>query len=254
MKLISIRFTTLVILFSMITLTAWSQKGKEKGATTEPAKVTTEAAKPQSGAESIQTYRKIYDTALNYNDFAVATEAMYHLIALQPGVDALKDTLAALYFQRGAWPQVVLLTTELLTGNPSNIGALELRAVANQSLGRAKESLEDYESLYKQNKNPYHLYEIASLQLAMKRFGECEQSVRQLLSDMSIKDKEIAITVQDGRSQQVPLAAAAMNMNGVLDLEQGKKDSAKGHFENAIKVFPEFLLAKNNLDAMAQMK
>jgi tetratricopeptide (TPR) repeat protein len=232
MKLISIRFTTLVILFSMITLTAWSQKGKEKGATTEPAKVTTEAAKPQSGAESIQTYRKIYDTALNYNDF----------------------TLAALYFQRGAWPQVVLLTTELLTGNPSNIGALELRAVANQSLGRAKESLEDYESLYKQNKNPYHLYEIASLQLAMKRFGECEQSVRQLLSDMSIKDKEIAITVQDGRSQQVPLAAAAMNMNGVLDLEQGKKDSAKGHFENAIKVFPEFLLAKNNLDAMAQMK
>ena len=244
-------FTKLLFLALAVCLSAnfvVAQKGKVKPTGTESSP----AASVAGG--DISLYRQIYQKAILYNDFAVATDAMYHLIALQPDQAPLKDTLAALYFQRGAWPQVVLLTTELLETNKENIGALELRAVANQSIGRAKESLEDYETLYKASKNPYHLYEIASLQLGMKRFGECELSVRELLSDVSIKDKTIAISVQDGRSQEVPLAAAAMNLNGVLDLEQGKKDSAKGHFGNAIKVFPEFLLAKNNLEAMDKMK
>jgi tetratricopeptide (TPR) repeat protein len=229
-----------------------AQKGKEKAATTESPKA--EATKPQPANDQVKYYRGIYNTALNYNDFAVATDAMYHLIALQPDQSALKDTLAAIYFQRGAWPQVVLVTSELLTANPKNLGALELRAVANQSMGRAKESLEDYENLFEENKSPYHLYEIAALQLAMKRFGECELSVRQLLANPDIKEKTISISVQDGRTQDVPLAAAGLNMQGVLDLEQGKKDSAKSYFEAAVKAYPEFLLAKNNLDAIAQMK
>lgn len=232
--------------------TAHAQKGKK---TPQVDTLRVVSANPaNSSAEPFKIYRQIYNASIQYNDFAVATDAMYHMIALEPTQVALKDTLAALYFQRGAWPQVVLITTELLEANKENIAALELRAVANQSIGRAKESLEDYETLFKASKNPYHLYEIASLQLAMKRFGECQISVNQLLADMSIKDKNIAITVQDGRSQDVPLAAAAMNLNGVLDLEQGKKEPAKVHFENALKVYPEFLLAKNNLDAMAQMK
>jgi tetratricopeptide (TPR) repeat protein len=201
-----------------------------------------------------KSYKAMYADGLRYGDLAVASNAVYGLLSIHPDSTALLDTLAALYFQRGAWPQVVLVTTDILMKNDKNEGALELRAVANQSLGRAKESLEDYEKLFGRNNNPYHLYEIAALQFAMKRFGECERSVQQLLTDQSIKDKTIVISLQDGRSQDVPLAAAGMNLLGVMSMEQGKKENAKTAFESALKVFPEFILAKNNLEALETAK
>ncbi len=254
MKLQVLHFVLLASLalgFLNSSVVAQKSKGKNTPVETTPA---FEVAKSGTDAGSFKIYHQIYESAILYNDFAVATDAMYHMIALEPNNAALKDTLAALYFQRGAWPQVVLVTSEVLAVNAENQGALELRAVANQSIGRAKESLEDYEGLYKRTKSPYHLYEIAALQFSMKRFGECELSIRQLLASEEIKDKTIVISVQDGRSQDVPLPAAVMNLNGVLDLEQGKKATAKAFFENAIKIYPEFILAKNNLDAVDAMK
>jgi tetratricopeptide (TPR) repeat protein len=226
----------------------FAQKGKKTDAgSPTPSNA---SGKPE-GNNVERTYKAMYAEAIQFGDFAVATNAVYGLLALKPDSVALYDTLAALYFQRGAWPQVVLVTTNLLERNPANQPALELRAVANQSLGRARESLSDYESLFAKNGNPYHLYEIAALQFAMKRFGECEGSVQRLLSDKTIEEKTIVITLQDGRSQDVPLAAAAMNLHGVMNMEQGKKDIAKNSFEMALKVYPEFLLAKNNLDALS---
>ncbi len=251
MKFHTIRFAMfLALLIAGMFTTASAQKGKGGAA---PAK-TEDTPKQAGGYDPIKSYQQIFHSALTYNDFAVATDAMYHLIALQPEQTALKDTLAALYFQRGAWPQVVIVTTEILDAHPDNQSALELRAVANQSIGRAKESLADYETMYKSSKNPYHMYEIAALQFTMKRFGECEISINQLLGDESIKEKTIAISVEDGRSQDVPLAAAAMNLHGVLELEQGKKESAKTNFQTALKIYPEFILAKNNMDAIDKMK
>lgn len=229
----------------------FAQKTKGKAAIEEPVK---ETPKADPKAELMQRYQSIYQAALGYNDFAVATDAMYHMIALSPDKAELKDTLAALYFQRAAWPQVILITSEILEKNTQNQAALELRAVANQSFGRAKEALEDYEDLYKLTGNPYHLYEIAALQFTMKRYGECDMSVRTLLADPGIADKKIAIGSADGSSQDISMAAAVNNLHGVMDLEQGKKDSAKAYFETALKISPEFILAKNNLEALNTMK
>lgn len=228
---------------------AMAQKGK-KG---------TDAAPTGGGCKGNCTdmhthYDRMFRQALNFGDIAVATEAIYGLYSLHPDSSALMDTLAALYFQRAAWPQVILVSTEIIAKNPANQAALELRAVANQSMGRAKEALEDYESLYGKTKNAYHLYEICALQFAMKRFGECEGSAQRLLSDPEVKDKRIDITMQDGRAQEVPLHAAVMNLTGVMFLEQGKSDAAKAAFEAALKAFPEFILAKGNLDALKEGK
>jgi tetratricopeptide (TPR) repeat protein len=238
----------LALLMGSVSL-GFAQKGKKTDAAGPTP--SNESGKPQ-GNTLDKSYKSMYSEAIKYGDFAVATQAVYGLMSLHPDSTALLDTLAALYFQRGAWPQVILVTTNMLEINSSNIAALELRAVANQSIGRAKESLADYEALFAKNSNPYHLYEIAALQFAMKRFGECEGSVQRLLGDKSIEEKTIVITLQDGRSQDVPLAAAAMNLHGVMNMEQGKKDVAKNSFEMALKVYPEFLLAKNNLDALGK--
>ncbi|MBL0015008.1 MAG: hypothetical protein IPP17_00890 [Bacteroidetes bacterium] len=245
MKYAFLKKSSVFILFLLVGITVQAQKGKKEAGGD---------CLMQTNSILDKSYKAMYADGLRYGDMSIASTAIYGLLSIHPDSTALLDTLAALYFQRGAWPQVVLVTTDILAKNDKNDAALELRAVANQSLGRAKESLEDYEKLFGRNNNPYHLYEIAALQFAMKRFGECERSVQQLLTDQSIKDKTIVISLQDGRSQDVPLAAAGMNLLGVINMEQGKKENAKTSFESALKVFPEFILAKNNLDALGSAK
>lgn len=216
----------------------YAQKGKRKTDTIQA---------PTRALDQEHHYRQVYAEAIKYNDFAIATQAVYDLIAISPNPKGLKDTLSQIYFQRAAWPQVILLTMEILEDDPANDGAWELQAIANQSLGRIKEALDSYEQLYKSTKSPFHLYEIAALQYSMRRFGECELSIKRLVADPEIKDKQITISTQDGKSQEVPLSAAVMNLQGVMHLDQGNKEDAKAAFEAAIKLFPDFILAKGNL-------
>jgi tetratricopeptide (TPR) repeat protein len=241
MKYVLDKKVFLLLTLCFFTMIGHAQKGKKE---------TGGDCQAQTNNILEKSYNAMYRDGLRYGDLSIASNAVYGLLSIHPDSTALLDTLAALYFQRGAWPQVVLVTTDILGKNEKNEGARELRAVANQSLGRAKESLEDYERLYAEKANPYHLYEIAALQFAMKRLGECELSIQKLLNDATIKEKTIVISLQDGRSQDVPLAAAGMNLVGVANMEQGKKDIAKSAFEAALKIYPEFILAKNNLEAL----
>lgn len=238
---------TLILILALaftFPLIAQKSKGKEAPASPTPT-ANTEKANPRAA-----DLRAMYDRAVNYNDMAVATQCIYELILLEPGNVGLMDTLSQLYFQRQAWPNVVLVTMDLLKEQPDHAGALELQAIAYQGIGRPKEALDDYEKLYKITRDPYHLYEIAALQFTLKRFGECEANTNVLIKDPSLIEKKIVISLQDGSSQDVPLNAAAMNLHGVLDLEQGKDASAKEYFEAAVKTFPDFMLAKMNLEAM----
>lgn len=204
------------------------------------------ASQESEAVQSFSTQQRIYQQGLQYNDLAVATQALHTMIALQPENTSLRDTLARLYFQRGAWPQCIFVTDEVLAENPNDPAMLELRAVSKQTIGMPKEALADFETLYGITKNVYHLYEVATLQFSMRRFGECEASVTALLEKEEIKEKTMVIGSNDGR-QEVPFPAACLNLRGVLDMEQGKKETARTFFNAALKVMPTFELAKNNL-------
>jgi hypothetical protein len=60
--------------------------------------------------------------------------------------------------------------------------------------------------------------------------------------------------LQDGQSQQVSLKAAAFNVKGIIGLELNQDDAAKQNFEEAIKLFPDFVLAKGNLGIIEERK
>ena len=180
---------------------------------------------------------------------AVATQATYALLALEPENTKRLDTLAQIYFQRSAFAQAILVSTDVLKKEPTNQGMLEVRAFSKQSLGAAKEALADYEFLHSLSNDPYHLYEIATLQYAMRRFGECENSITTLLASEAIKDKTISLSYNKIQ-QTVPFEAALHNLFGVIMLDQGKAEVARKHFEKAVELSPEFYLAKANIDSM----
>lgn len=196
---------------------------------------------------SYRIERAVYLNALKYSDLAVAKNAVYKMIALNPTDQTLKDSLLFIYFNAGSFGQSILLCRELLAADASRSNILEIKAVSEQNLGMVKESLESYEKVFAQSKSIYHQYQIAVLQYQIKRFGECNANLSEILKNEKALTEKVTITVTQEQSQQVILKAAALNILGVMNLE-GKRDvEAKANFAEALKIQPDFALAKNNL-------
>lgn len=191
--------------------------------------------------------KAIYKSALRYSDLAVAKSAVYSLMALSPSDKTLRDTLLFLYFNGGSFGQSVLLSREILAEAPSNATVMEIKAVSEQNLGLIKESLESYEKLYAQTKNIYHLYQVSVLQYQLKRYGECNASIESILKDEKALTEKVSINLGEKESQEVVLKAATLNIRGVMQLETKREAEAKASFEEALKLQPDFELAKNNL-------
>lgn len=206
---------------------------------------------PQQPAMSLLELQSIiFSNALKYGDADAAKNALYTMIALRPELTELKDSLAILYYNMGNYLQAVLVAREIVAANPQNTTILEIKAISQQRLGLLKESLDDYEALYKQKQEVIYLYEIASLQYQLKRFGECDASIAAMLKSEVLDQKKITISLQRGESQEVNMRAAVLNMRGVLAAELNQKEVAKRNYEEALKIMPDFALAKANLNAL----
>lgn len=192
---------------------------------------------------------KIYERAVLFNDFEVAKNALYTLITRYPERLDYLDSLARIYFTIGAYPQAILAAQIVLEKQPQNMALVELTAVSYSSMGQPKEALENYEKVYAATKNIQHAYQLAVLQYTMKRYGECEGMVKSILDNPKSKEEILSINDQGG-SQQVPLAAATLNLRGVMNKDLNKSEQAKADFEESLKLYPDFVLAKNNLEAM----
>jgi len=199
-----------------------------------------------ANAQSLEQYKNIYHASLKYNDLTTATTAVYGILMVAPDQTNWKDTLAYLYYNDSKFVQALLVGTEILEKNDTMQNIQEIVAISQQNLGLVKESLESYEKLFKMSKSIFHLYKIATLQYALKRYGECGASIQQIL-DAKDNTQEITITDNNRKQQNVPIKAAILNLSGVIALEVNKPDVAKKDFEEAIKAFPDFELAKANL-------
>lgn len=193
---------------------------------------------------------KVYRSAILFGDYEVARTAMFSLLAKYPSRIDFLDTLARIYFSTGAYSQALLAANIYLDKDPSNLQLMELSAVCHGALNNSKESLEMYEKLYAKTNSIFHAYQIGVLQYSLKRYGECEATVGRLLNDPQAAKEKIQISIDQEHSQEVPISAAALNLRGVMQKDLNKNDKAKEDFEAALKIAPDFALAKNNLEAM----
>ena len=205
-----------------------------------------------SAQDAFETQMKVYASALKYYDLQVASTALYNAMALKPERKDLRDSLALIYFAGERYGQSFTLGEEILKEQPKRTDILEMVAVSKQSLGLAKEALADYESLHKTEKQVFYLYQIATLQYQLKRFGECVASLDQIIADETSAKQEVTIRNGNNTSQKVPMRAAAYNVKGIVALELNKESEAKELFNQAIKLFPDFALAKGNLALVEQ--
>lgn len=238
-------YIVLIVAFTLFSFQAEAQKKKKS----EPTPVNTTANTTKKS--DIELHKMIYSQAMQYGDLGVAINTVYTILALG-GEASYKDTLAYLYFNAGNNVQAILVADDILTAQPNNATMLEITAISQQNLGLAKEALANYEKLYALSPDIYHMYSIATLQYSLKRFGECGNTIDQILkADENVKP--IKITNNNGQSQEVPIKAACLNMLGVMALELKQTDVALKSFQEALKVAPEFALANGNLAKVTEM-
>ena len=221
---------------------------------TEPVKPSNEgiAGQVQPVKDSIPDELKIYHLAISFADYEVAKNAMFSLLAKNPTRIDYLDSIARIYFAMGAYPQALAASGFVLKSQPDNQQMMELSAICNNAMKNEKEALETYEKLYAKTKSVYHLYQIAVLQYSLQRNGECSKNIETILADKNALTEKIQISYDEQNAQSVPLAAAAYNLRGVLSRDLKENDKSKADFNEALKIYPEFQLAKNNLEMMSK--
>jgi tetratricopeptide (TPR) repeat protein len=240
-----------LVVFVLLSTYVLGQKKNEKKVEEQPTQVTSNQEVTRKVSNDEPTYRAMLQNALKYNDVSTAIVACHYLLALNPQSMGIKDTLVMLYFESRSFLQVIMLTGEILQTDAENTKMLELQAISQQNLGLIKEALGSYEKLHSKTKALSHLYQIATLQYALKRYGECEASIVEILKDPKSEQEKVGVIVGNQGRQEVILKAAALNMAGVVYMEQNQDDKAKKFFEEAQKVDKDFILPKGNLEFLA---
>lgn len=203
----------------------------------------------QTSAE-VELEVKKMKQALVYGDQDVAVSKMYNIIAIQGPESTYKDSLAYLYFSNRKYFSCFLVTKEILDRNPDKIELLEMGAISLESVGAKEKAVEEYQKLLTKSNKSFHAYKLAGLQLEINKLDDAYTAIKkadQLPTDDSVT---ISFRVNPTYTQDVSLKASIAYLEGII-AEALKKDAeAKVAFERAIKLFPDFVLAKSRLDAM----
>lgn len=198
--------------------------------------------------------KEVYRNALKFSDVNVAAQALHNIMVLDPSDSTTRDSLCMLYFNARASLQCINVGMAILEDRPNDTTFLEMVAISKQSLGALEEAHEDYEKLFGMSNKAYHLYQIASLRYNMKRLAEAQTAINQLAQHPDFGTEEVNINYGQGQGQKVPMTAAVWNIQGVLALENKDAATAQQAFAKAVEIYPDFILAKSNLDALTKQQ
>ena len=191
----------------------------------------------------------IYQAAQAFADPEMEKNALYNLLSLNPNDGNVLRSLAMLYYNNGRFTSSALVGMDFLKKYPGDSTALEVCALSYEQLRLYDRAVEYYEQLYLIKDDIYLLYQVAYLQYNLKRYNEAKTNIGILEGKVTDADK-ISLTKTDNQAQEVPMKAALKNLMGLVVLGEDNKEAAKGHFNEALKIAPDFEAAKLSLEGI----
>ncbi|MEP1085731.1 tetratricopeptide repeat protein [Algoriphagus sp.] len=187
-----------------------------------------------------------YQLALRFSDMAAAKNALYNLIVRNPEDIRYIEMLASVYYEAGQSMSAALVSMEVLKINDKSITSLEIAANSLEQVGALEKSLPYFESLYLLSGDNFSLYKSGYIQYSLKKYPEALNSMNMLVKNAK-PDEKVGFPKSQVETQEVSMKAAALNLKGMIYLDQGSKTEAKAAFQEAISLDPAFDLAKENL-------
>jgi tetratricopeptide (TPR) repeat protein len=187
--------------------------------------------------------------AEKYNDVLIQKQALTEMLVLNPIDSAAMRMLAELYYNTRQYSSSALVGMDFLDKYNNDELALRIVAQSYENLRLYDNAVEYYEKLWLKTEDVIVQYQVAYLQYSLQRFAEAEINLGIIEGKLKDEDK-IELGKTDGSSQEVSFKAAVHSLRGLMAVEQGKNEEAKGHFNKALALTPDFELAKNSLDAL----
>jgi tetratricopeptide (TPR) repeat protein len=197
-------------------------------------------------------HERVYLKSKGVGDLASATMSLYYWMEAQPSRKDLMDSLCFIYLARGMFGQSAAVAKEVLKDQKENLPVKEALAQSYEGLGAYTEAIVVYQQLFSSVKRPLFLYKVAALQYLSKNFSASEQNLDALDALQGVEKETIILNYQGERvnSQAVPVLAATKNIRGILLMEAGRKQEAEAMFNSALEIFPGFIMAERNLQAL----
>jgi len=198
--------------------------------------------------------KKIMKQALRYADVDIAVNSMYSIIAKEGETSTYKDSLAYLYFTGRKYSSCFMVCNDILSRDSNKQDIMEMQAVSLESLGAIDKAAQSYARLIPKSNNNYHAYKLANLYFAQKKYDEAYKAIQKAQELKDTGEIKVTYAVNKNYNQQVALVAAIANLKGLIEFEQGKNDLAKASFQKAVDLAADFVLAKENLQAVIDGK
>ena len=193
-------------------------------------------------------YKSVYSSAIDIEDTTTAILALNSALEIVPEDSITCYTLLNLYFNSGKYNSCLYLAKRAIKGNPQNILATYFIAKSAESTHRYSEALTYYEKLYYLTNDIYYTYPVANLQYTLFRYYEANIYIQNLLKHKEIDTRNVMVNVEGEQPQEVNLRAVLLNLRGLVLIELKDKVQALQSFEQALTIYPNFILAKKNID------
>jgi len=198
--------------------------------------------------------KKVMQQALRYGDNTIAANSLYNIIVKEGANSVHKDSLAYLYYNSRNYSSCFMVCSDILSRDGNKQEIIEMQAISLEKLGAIDKAAQVYAKLVVKSNNNYHAYKLANLYFAVKKYDE---SYRAIIKAQELKDTgkiKVTYSVNKNYNQQVALLAAISNLKGLIEFEQDKMELAKASFKKAIELQADFVLAKENLQAVNEGK
>ena len=127
---------------------------------------------------------------------------------------------------------------------------LEIQAISLEALGAINKGIESYEKLFTLTNSNFHGYSLAKLQYSVKKYDDAYATILKAEKLNDTGNYKVTYAINKTHSQQIELIAAIQYLKGLISIELKKDDIAKISLEKAIKIQPEFVLAKESIEAL----
>jgi tetratricopeptide (TPR) repeat protein len=207
-------------------------------------------------------HKGMFATAMQHRDIGSAIMAGNYVVTIEGDKSTYLDSLAYLYLAANQVESCQIVCQRILKNDPEKLSIVELKGRCLIAENRIFDAIAAYEMLFKKTNNIAFGFALARLQYTGKRLAEALATTNKALILNGEDDKKEKMNVAEvagnkGQTQPIFIKAALHNLRGLivydLDPNVNKKEAATC-FEEALKLEPTYILAKQNKETLAVIK
>lgn len=209
--------------------------------------------KAQTNTDLLKHYEAYYTQMKSQGDIQGVINAMTHLNILAPS-QARKDTLAYIYMSEGMHVQA-LNTIGIETNILDSDIAVEVKAVSLKAVKQPELAIPQFEELFKREPNALVAYELAELNLQVKKLDQANKHIQYGLANS--KEDNVKAFYEMQSPYQVPLKSAFMYLNALTLYNQDAKaniDPAVDILDATLKTAPNFNMVQITKNELLRQK